>query len=107
MRDRLQTRAADAVHGFRGYAGGKTRLDRRLPGDVHAGARLEDAAENDVLHGGRVRTRASERLADGDGPELGGREVLEHAAERPDRGPAGREDDRRWHGVVVAFSYQS
>src|SRR5262249_40811631 len=80
-----ETRAAHAVHGLARRLDWQARLDRRLPRDIHPGARLQDAAEDHLADRCRLDMRARHRLAYADGPKLTGTPILERATERSDR----------------------
>ena len=99
MHDRLESRSADAIDGLGRHIDREPGLQRRLPRDVHAGAGLQHTAEHDVADVRRRDAGARERLADDDGPEIGGRHVFQRAAKRSDRRPARAQDD----GVEVVI----
>ena len=75
VHDRLQARAADAVDRFAGHLDRQPGLERRLTRHVHAGAGLQDAAQDDVADVGRRDLRAARSL----------RESPRRRGRRPDR----------------------
>ena len=89
----LQSGAADAVDRFRRHLERQPRFQRRLPRDVHAGARLKHASEHDVADVGRRDAGARDRFADRDRAEIDSRHIFQRAAERPNRRAAGAQDD--------------
>ena len=93
MHHRLQSGAADAIDRLARHFKRQPRLEGGLPRDVHAGARLKHAAEHDVADVAGRDAGARDRLADHDRAEIGGRQIFQRAAERPDRRPARAQDD--------------
>ena len=94
VHDRLQAGAADAIDGFARHLDRQPGLEPRLPGDVHADAGLEHATHHDVADVGGLHVRPGDRLSNHHGAEIDRRDVLQRAAERSDRRPAGAENHR-------------
>ena len=95
--DGLQPGSADAIDRLGGNGHGQSRLDRRLTGDVHAGAPLQDASHHDIvdIRGRYGRTRHC-RLDD-HRSQVHGRQAGKTATEAADCRPARTQNDRIHH----------
>ncbi len=98
-RNRLQARAAEAVHRHARYGDRQARADRRLPGDVLAGGALRQrAAEDDVFDFGRLDAGPLHRMLDHMAAEIGAMGHVERAAIGfADRGAGGGHNDGVGH----------
>jgi hypothetical protein len=92
MHHRLHPGSADPVHGFAWHLDRKSRPQPGLPGDVHAVAGLEHAAHDRVPDVRRWDAGAGDRFSNHDRAEVDGGQLLQRAAKRADRRPAGAED---------------
>ena len=79
-----------------GTANRNAAADRRLPRRIHAVARLDDVAHHHAVDARGVERGASQRFANDDGAQLGGRRVFQRAVERSDRGANRMTEDDVW-----------
>ena len=106
-RDRLQARSAQHVDRRRGHLLRDPSGDRGLARRVLPEARLQHAAEYDLLHLVAGDPRPLERRAHRVRTQLGRGDVLEVAAETADGRPHRTDDDRIFHGRVLTLAFDA
>src|SRR3712207_8341485 len=89
----LQPRAAHPVEGHTRHLDRQPALYADLTTRVHALARREDVADDDLIHLLALDARAGKDLLADRGPEIRRRGVLERPAEGADTRPEGRRND--------------
>ena len=93
VHDRREPGPADAIHGLTRHLHRQARLDRRLPGDVHARACLQDAAQHHVIDFGRAHACPRHGFLHDDRTKVRRAERRKRPAEGTDRRAAGRKND--------------